>query len=186
MDWKDIVRGIAPAIGAALGGPAGGATVAFLGDKLLGKPTAAESEVAAAVRDLTPDQRLALRRLETDFTLHMRSLGVDLERLNVQAAQTAAQDRASARERQEKLGDRTPQNLAYIYTVGFFAVLAVQFTLVFTQRTIPEQVLRTLDISTGVLFAFVMASKDYFLGSSVGSKRKAELMGNGNGNGNGH
>jgi hypothetical protein len=46
--------------------------------------------------------------------------------------------------------------------------------------------LRTLDISTGVLFAFVMASKDYFLGSSVGSKRKTEIIGNGNGNGNGH
>jgi hypothetical protein len=184
MDWKDIVRGIAPAIGTALGGPAGGAALSFLGEKLLGKPDAAEAEVAAAVRDLTGGQRLELRRLEADFALRMRTLGLDLERLNLQHAQTAAQDRASARERQEKLGDRTPQALAYIYTVGFFTVLALQFALVFSGQRIPDQVLRTLDISTGVLFAFVMASKDYFLGSSAGSKRKTEIIGS-NGNGNG-
>lgn len=181
MDWKETIRGIAPAIGTALGGPAAGAALAFLGEKLLGKPGAAESEVAAALRDLAPGQRRALERLEADFALHMRALGVDLERLAAEQARIAAADRASARERQARLGDRTPQVLAYLYTAGFFAVLGVQFALAFAQRTIPDQVLRTLDISTGVLFAFVMASKDYFLGSSAGSKRKTELMGNGNG-----
>ncbi|HEX7926769.1 MAG TPA: hypothetical protein VF678_04195 [bacterium] len=182
MDWKDTVRGMAPAIGAALGGPAAGAAVAFLGERLLGKPGAAEAEVAAAVQSLMGDQRLILKPLEPAFTLRMRELGVDLERLNAQHAQTGA----SARERQVVTGDRTPQALAYIYTGGFFAVLALQFALVFMDRKIPEQVLRTLDISTGVLFAFVMASKDYFLGSSSGSKRKTEMMANGNGNGNGN
>ena len=186
MDWKDILRSLAPSIGTALGGPAGGAALAFLGDKLLGKPHASEAEVAAALRDLTPDQQLALRHLETEFAEHMQSLGVDLARLDMQRAQISAADTASARERQVKLGDRTPQTLAYIYTAGFFLVLTLQFALVFMDRKIPEQVLRTLDISTGVLFAFVMASKDYFLGSSAGSKRKTEIIGNGNGNGNGH
>ncbi len=181
MDWKEIVRGMAPAIGTALAGPAGGAALTFLGEKLLGKPGASEAEVAAAVRDLTGDQRLALKRLETDFGVRMQELGVDLERLTLQHEQVAAQDRASARERQVKLGDRTPQTLAYIYTTGFFGVLALQFALVFLAVRIPDQVLRTMDISTGVLFAFVMASKDYFLGSSAGSKRKTEIIGNGNG-----
>jgi hypothetical protein len=128
---------------------------------------------------MTGGQRLELQRLEAGFTLRMQELGVDLERLNVQHEQLAVQDRASARERQAKLGDRTPQVLAYIYTAGFFAVLAMQFALVFLALRIPDQVLRTLDISTGVLFAFVMASKDYFLGSSAGSKRKTEIIGGG-------
>lgn len=183
MDWKQIVREAAPAVGAALIGPAGGAALAFLGERLLGKPQAGEAEVAAAVGDLPPKERLELRRLEADFAARMAALGVDLERLNAQHEQIAAQDRASARERQMRLGDRTPQVLAYLYTGAFFLVLVSQLAFGVFNVQLNDKVLRTLDITTGVLFAFVMASKDYFLGSSAGSARKTELIGRANGAG---
>jgi hypothetical protein len=181
MDWKQIVRDAAPAVGTALFGPAGGAALAFLGERLLGKPEAGEAEIAAAVRGLPPGERLELRRPEADFTARMTALGLDLERLNAQHAQLAGQDRASARERQARLGDRTPQVLAYLYTGAFFLVLGSQLAFGVFDLRLNDKVLRTLDITMGVLFAFVTASKDYFLGSSAGSVRKTELMGRANG-----
>jgi hypothetical protein len=60
----------------------------------------------------------------------------------------------------------------------------LQSVLVFRHHKTPGQTLRTLDIGLAVsLFAFVMASKGRFPGSSVGSKRETEIIGNGNGNG---
>ncbi len=176
MDWKEIVRLAAPGIGTALLGPAGGAAVKFLGDRLLGNPDASESEVAVAVRELPPQQQVELTRLEHDFTLRMRELGIDVERLHLERQRVVAADRASAREREARTGDTTPRNLAYIYTLGFFAVLGVQLAMGLQGVEIPDSVLRTIDVATGVLFAFVMASKDYYLGSSAGSVRKTELL----------
>ena len=183
MDWKQVVREAAPAIGIALLGPAGGAALAFLGERLLDKPQAGEAEIASALQGLLPAGRQELRALEHEFAARMAALGVDLERLNLHFEQAAAQDRASARERQVRLGDRTPQVLAYLYTGAFFLVLASQLAFGIFDVRLNDKVLRTLDITTGVLFAFVTASKDYFLGSSAGSVRKTELMGRGNGAG---
>jgi len=67
--------------------------------------------------------------------------------------------------------------LAYFYTIMFAAVLSAQFGLAFSALPdVPDQAVRMLDISLGVLFALVLASKDYFLGSSRGSARKTELQ----------
>jgi hypothetical protein len=177
MDWKDVVRGVAPAIGSALLGPAGGAAVKFLGDKLLDKPDASEAEVAAAITDMSSDERLQLRQLEADFATEMRKLGLDAEKLRLEFERVAAADRESARERQIRMGDRTPNRLAYIYTAGFFIVLLIQLILLFMPGVVVNPpILRLIDVSTGVLFAVVLASKDYFLGSSAGSARKTDML----------
>ena len=177
MDWKNLVQSVAPAIGAALLGPAGGAVVKFLGDKLLDKPDASEAEVAAAVNDMSPSERMQIKQFEAEFALEMRKLGIDSEKLQLEFEKVSAAEMANARERQIRMGDNTPAILAYIYTLGFVVMLVMQFyMLTKPDLIINPEVLRLVDISTGVLFAFVLASKDYFLGSSAGSKRKSEMM----------
>lgn len=91
-------------------------------------------------------------------------------------AKIDADDRASARAREIATKDRTPAYLAYISIGGFFSVLAIQFYFAWNNHLINEGVQRTLDISTGVLFAMVLAVKDYFFGSSKGSDDKTKLL----------
>jgi len=70
----------------------------------------------------------------------------------------------------------TARNLAYIYTALFAAVLGVQFVFAWFSHEIPETILRQLDISLGVLFGIVIATKGYFTSTSEGSARKTEIM----------
>jgi hypothetical protein len=39
FDWKELVKGVAPVIGGAFGGPFGGVAVKFMADALLGEST---------------------------------------------------------------------------------------------------------------------------------------------------
>jgi hypothetical protein len=52
----------------------------------------------------------------------------------------------------------------------------MQFYFAFNHIAIDTGVQRTLDISTGVLFAMVLAVKDYYFGTSHGSAKKDETL----------
>ena len=101
--------------------------------------------------------------------------------LQTTLAKIDADDRNSARQREIAVKDKTPAYLAYISIGGFFGVLAVQFYFAWTLHPIDTAVQRTLDISTGVLFAMVLAVKDYYFGSSKSSDEKTKLLMNGHG-----
>lgn len=115
---------------------------------------------------LPPEQQLAfeqkLAEMEANLKIAMTKMEMD--------------DRNSARQREMTVKDRTPAYLAYISIGGFFSVLLVQFYFAWTVHPIAEGVQRTLDISTGVLFAMVLAVKDYYFGSSKGSDEKNNLL----------
>ena len=99
--------------------------------------------------------------------------------LQTTLAKIDAEDRNSARQREMVVKDRVPAHLAYLSVGGFFAVLMAQFYFAWTVHPIAEGVQRTLDISTGVLFAMVLAVKDYYFGSSKSSDEKTKLLANG-------
>lgn len=90
--------------------------------------------------------------------------------------QLIVNDKANARDREIKLQDPTTRRLAYA-TLGLFsAVLVMQFTFAWFNHQISTPIQRTLDISTGVLFAMVLAVKDYYFGTSHGSAKKDETL----------
>lgn len=167
FDWKNLVKTVAPALGTALGGPLGGMAARAVAGAVLGNEDAGEKELAAALAGASPDILLKLKEADQQFAVRMRELDIDLDKI-------AAADRDSARQRQVQSGDRTPQHLAYIYTLGLFAML---IALTIAGDRIPDAVMPLLQTAAGVLFAMVYASKDYFFGSSAGSKQKTELMG---------
>ena len=169
MDWKKTLATVAPTIATALGGPLAGAAVATVA-QALGLEAPDEEKIAEIVSKADPQILLKLKEAENKFKLELKKLEIDLEKI-------AAEDRASARKRQVELHDKTPTVLAYIYTFMFFFVLLFQAVAAFYNLNIPSSVQRTFDTTLGALFAMLFASKDYFFGSSVGSRFKDRILG---------
>lgn len=169
LDWKSLVGSIAPTIATALGGPLAGAATKAISTAVLGKDGGTDDEIAQAIATGGTDVLAKIKEAEHAFKIRMKELDIDLEDI-------AAKDRDSARSREVKTEDKTPRNLAYIYTLGFFVTLAAQFYLVMSQIVVQPSALRMLDATTGILFAMMLGSKEYYFGSSAGSSRKNEMM----------
>jgi hypothetical protein len=162
---KQIVGTVAPFLGTAIGGPLGGMAGKALQDAL-----GVDTDEAALEALQTPDGLAKLKAAEASLKIRLEELGVDVEEIH-------QRDRDSARQRQIHTGDNTPQILAYVYSAMFFLLLAAKFYIVIAGITFDPIAMSTLDTATGVLFGMVYASKDYFFGSSSGSKAKTEMLG---------
>lgn len=164
FDWKKTLATIAPGLATALGGPLAGLAVQSISTALLGKPDGTDDEIAVAMQTGGMDSLVKLKQVENDFAAKMKELEVDLERVH-QA------DRASARDRQVKTGDKTPAILAGVILIGFFGILGYMLT-----HGIPEnggEALLVLLGSLGAAFGSVVA---YYYGSSKGSSDKNALL----------
>lgn len=164
MDWKSLVKAVAPVIGTALGGPIGGLAAKTLSQTLLGKDNSTINEIEQAVKKATPDQLYALKKADNDFKIQMEQLGIDLEKI-------AADDRANARNREIQLKDNAPKLLAAVIVLGFFGVLATMVMII-----IPANAVQPINILLGALTAMLTQVGNYYFGSSAGSARKTELM----------
>lgn len=163
FDWKRVVGTVAPALGTALGGPLVGSAIKAIGDALgITEPT--EEKIEAALKGATPTELLALRKADQEFTLQMKKLDINLE-----TAYLA--DRDSARRREVEVKDKTNRNLAYLYTAGYFAVLAVIFLY-----EVPQASRDLLNILLGIMSGAQVAIMQYYFGSSKGSSDKNQLM----------
>ena len=164
----NLVRTVAPSIASAVGGPLAGMATRAISEALLGKPDGSEQELMEAASKATPEQLLALKQAENEFTVKMRELDIDLERM-------ANQDRNSAREREVKTGDWMPRVLAFVIVAGF--MLTVFLVLMGYVDGMKDPLMAT---TVGTLIGFVSAKCEqvvaYYFGSSAGSKAKDEAM----------
>jgi len=164
----NLVRTVAPSIASAVGGPLAGMAVRTISEVLLGKPDGTEAELEEAAAKATPEQLLALKKAEQEFTVRMRELDIDLERLS-----TA--DRNSARNREVKTKDWMPRVLAFVMVGGF--MLTVFLVLMGYVEGMKDPLMAT---TVGTLIGFVSAKCEqvvaYYFGSSAGSKAKDEAM----------
>lgn len=180
FDWKSIVKGLAPVIGTALGGPLGGAAASALASKLSpDKPIdpSDDGQMAKLIQSATasPELLAKIQESEQEFKLSMEKLGLDheeaMERFNLQALQTDAADRASARQRQVDLKDWTPTVLAAGVTIGFFTILGWML-----HRPVPEANRDVMNIMLGSLGTAWISIISYYFGSSRGSDMKTTLL----------
>lgn len=156
MEWKNLVKTVAPVLGTALGGPMAGAATKFIADKLLGKPDATEHEVASAIMGATPDQLVTLRKLDLDFTARMKELEVDVFHLEVQ-------DRDSARRREVSSGDSWTPRLLAIFVMVVWGY--VQWHLL--NDIVPEASRGLVTRMLGTLDAVMLAIMYYYFGASA-------------------
>lgn len=172
MDWKNLVKTVAPWIGTALGGPLGGMAVGAVADAL-GLSERTEDAIKTAILGASPEQMLLLKQADQQFALRMQELGFqntkDMEAL-------AVADRDSARKREVATGDiGTPRFLAGII-VGSFLFM-VWYVLSGKVEGLKDPVAAGM---IGTLIGYVSAKADqvvsYYFGSSAGSAEKTKLL----------
>jgi hypothetical protein len=162
FDWKELLRTVAPGMATALGGPVAGIATAAISSVLLGKPDGSEGEIAKAMAGATPDVLLKLKEAEGSFMLAMKKLDVDLE-------EVSAKDRASARDREVALKDKTPQYIAAVSFLGFFAVLGM-LVMFPVQAGAKDALLILLGTLNGIVVSIIA----YYYGTSSGSTSKSK------------
>lgn len=170
MGWKEAVGKIAPVLGMALTGNLPGAAAAAIGTiaDALGLDAKTPEAVESAMRGMTPEQALLLKKADQDFAMaHIK----ELNRAAEESERIASQDRDSARKREMAVRDYTPMILAYIVSIGFFGVLGYMLT-----KSIPDTGKEALLIMLGSLGAAWTGVIAYYFGSSAGSARKTEIM----------
>ena len=166
---KPFVSKFAPIVGAALGGPLGGAAGALLASALVVKDADPKS-IEQAIKDgtLTGEQIVALKQAEDQFALQMKQLDIDsvakMEGLSIQ-------DRDSARKREMAVKDKIPAILAIGVTIGFFGLLA--YMLKFDVPPANKDILNIMLGSLGTAWVSIIA---YYFGSSSGSDKKTDLL----------
>lgn len=164
---KSIIAAVAPTLGTVLGGPLVGAAVTILA-RALGttKPdgTADEAATAAAIATASPDTLLKIKQAEFDLEKHLADLGVNLQAL-------AVDDRKSARELQIATRSKLVPGLA-VMIVGAFICMVAATLLGFSH--VEGALAGTL---VGYLSAKCEQVVGYYFGSSAGSARKDELLG---------
>lgn len=167
MDFTKVLATVAPWIGTALGGPLGGMAVEAAANAL-GLSDKTVDAVKGALSGATPEQMLALKKADHDFSLQMQALGfkqiTDLEAI-------AAGDRASARDMQKSTQSVVPALLTWIIVGSFATVLTLLFI-----RVVPQENRDIIVYMVGQLSGFTAAAVAFWLGTTRESAKKTELL----------
>ena len=167
MSAKDkflgLLKGIAPTIATAIGGPIGGVAMKFLADKFTGGDTGTVEEFLLSA---SPADLKELKIAEMEFQREMKSLDIEVERL-------AAGDRDSARKMATATGIKAQLMLSIVYTVAYAAVL---YLFIGGHVAVPENQMTLFGSLLGVLSAAQIQIINFWFGSSAGSKAKTEAM----------
>jgi len=184
LDWKKLVKAVAPTLGTALGGPLAGAAIKVLGDQILGNQDAKEDDVAAAVmQGLPPEAIVALKQADQAFAVRMRELEIDVNRLNADTEKAYLADVVDARDAHHGDLGVFRLGLAIILTFGVVmaAVLWGSFELMTGGIKVKDvAVVATATGLIGTVVGYVAANAQqvvsYFFGSSRGSKDKTDAL----------
>lgn len=158
-----ILQTVAPTVALAVGGPFGPIASAAI-SAALGTPKGDDKAAEAALLTATPDQLLALTKANNDFQVQMKTLGIEEQKL-------VYDDVANARSREIAVKDSTPKYMAYLITVGFFAVLG--YLIVEGKPTVGGDVMLVMVGSLGTAWTGIVA---YYFGSSAGSAAKTDAI----------
>jgi len=124
--------------------------------------------IAAAVAGATPEQLAQMKQADNDFALKMQALGFE----NTESLEKiAAEDRASARDREKSVRDYTPEVGFYLLTMTFGFFLHWLF-----KYPVPPENKAIVYSAMGSLATLVIMAATYFYGTTRGSEKKSELL----------
>ena len=166
MDYLSAIKAVAPWIGTAMAGPLGGMALSAAANAL-GIPDASVDAVKKAISGATPEQMLALKNADQEFSLKMQELGfknaLDMDAL-------VAGDRKDARAMQVATQSKMPAVITCMVTLGFFGVLAA--LLVMPEIKANEIVL----VMVGQLSAVWGACVAFYVSTTFSSASKTNLL----------
>lgn len=165
FDWMGLVKGLAPTVASALGGPLAGGIVTAIGGILgISEPTQDKISEALETGKMTPDQIAEIKKLELQLKAQEKELGFKFEELEFK-------DRDSARQMQIATRSEIPGYLAIAIVGGFFFILTGMGTGLFEADN--NQPMLVMLGALGTAFVQVLS---YYFGSTSGSSRKTELL----------
>lgn len=167
MSWKDIVRKVAPVLGAALGGPFGGTAAKFIGDKLLGNPDASEVDIESFISTASPDQLAKIKQIDNDFDIQMKSLDVDI--LKIESEAVTIRHGSDMKSDSWLSKNIRPMALAFL-TV---AVVILAYFSIFSALT--KDQLSALDMWLGVFLPLMLAVYGFYFGGRSIEKVKMAI-----------
>jgi len=152
---KGLIGDLAPTLGAALGGPVGGAAATMLADVLGCDPT--PQKIEKALQQATPEQLAEIKKAELDFEVRMKELEVDvfaLETKDMQHARDAFQE------------DWTARAIALLSILLFGG-----YVLLVTLQPADDNDLNVVNLVLGYLGGIVSSVVSFYFGASKsGSK----------------
>jgi len=148
-----LIGSVAPTIATALGGPVAGMAVKALSGALFGHEDATADDIKTALANPTADQLAALKKIDADFKVQMKTLDIDLERI-------AASDRDSARNMAIMTHDLTPRILALIVVAAWGIVqwFLLHNVIDPSMRELVARVLGTLDGALMLVLSYYFGS----------------------------
>lgn len=164
--WTDAgnaLATVAPTLATAIGGPLAGTATGFVLKALGLSSDTTKQQLAASLVNATPDQLLALKQADNEFTEHMAQLQLDTSKL-------AYNDIDSARKREASVKDYMPSMLGSIIVLGMMGTtFAVLGGYVKADSVLAGTML-------GYLFSESKQVLAYYFGSSVDNDSKNELL----------
>ena len=186
FDLKTAIASIAPTLATMLGGPLAGTAVSALASAFGLSPTASQDDITKVIQNgqMTPEIIAKVRGADQKHAEIMAQQGIDLQKLNMAHEEAlekfAADDRESARKRQELTKDDTPAFLAFFIIAGFFIVSGAEIvglTLFPAQvKDIPPQGWLLIGSIAGYLAQEAKSAAAYYFGTTAGSSEKTKLL----------
>lgn len=175
---KTALGSIAPTLATMLGGPLAGTAVTALEGAFGLAPGAGADAVTNVVQSgMSPEAIAAVRAADQAHAEKLKSLDVDVLKLNADheaaLASIDAGDRDSARKREISVRGYTTPMLAWL-VVGASVSISIAAMLGYVTND-PKQAL-IVGTVLGSLMAEAKQVLSYYFGSSAGSDRKTELL----------
>lgn len=155
---KNIIGGLAPTLGQALGGPLGGTAATAIAAVLGCEPEPKAME--KAIQTATPEQLAEIKKAELDFEVRMKELDVDVFTLQTADIQDA---------RKRFSGDWTARLIA-VLCVLFFGCYIFMVTIQEPNQNSDA----VINLVLGYLGGLVSAIINYYFGASQSDEKKNE------------
>ena len=184
MDFKEIIKTIAPIAGTLIGGPLAGVAIKALGDAI-GMEAPTQERIVEAIKggSLTPDQMVAIRQADAALKVKLRELDLDEKKIEQQSEKMYVDDTQNARK--VHAGDRGVFWLGVAVLVTMALDTGSTFWLVYAILTeglkikdvgIVAAVFGILGTLNGYIAANAQQVLSYYFGSSRGSMDKSRDM----------
>ena len=152
---KGLIGDLAPTLGAALGGPVGGAAATMLADVLGCDPT--PQKIEKALQQATPEQLAEIKKAELDFEVRMKELEVDVFALETKDIQHA---------RESFSEDWTARTIAIMSILLFGG-----YVLLVTLQPADDNDLNVVNLVLGYLGGIVSSVVSFYFGASNKDKK---------------
>lgn len=182
MDWKSVIKSIAPTIGLALGGPLAGVAIKTLSDELFDGTPTTESDIKDLVENgLNPENLSKLKEIDNSFSIRMKELDIDLQALQLSEKTLYVNDTQDARKYKDN-------KVFWLGAIILFSFAAVMCTALFGSYALLTGNLPVKDVSivgmvsgfVGTIIGYAAANAQqvvgFFFGSSAGSSKKSEAI----------